>query len=67
MNWDKLFQWYLSRGKFQKRNDTPLKTVEYSRTHLRPDLKEIKVLYNMRGHLNLGDVKPAGLLVQSRA
>jgi hypothetical protein len=67
MNWKQLFEWYLKHA-WARRADFVIKQFPKRSVviQLRPDLKSLKTAYDRAGQLHLADVKPAGLLVQSR-
>lgn len=67
MNWEIIFELYL-RHHFARKSALVLTALRGTSadSKIRPDLKDLKTAYDLRGQLHLADVKPAGLLVRSR-
>ncbi|MDB5038359.1 MAG: hypothetical protein JWQ35_1887 [Bacteriovoracaceae bacterium] len=67
MNWEKMFEWYIQNLLSKKETGIHAEFKPRPITPLRTDLNDIKLAYNLRGHLGLADVRPTGLLVRSKA
>jgi hypothetical protein len=68
MEWELLFHLYL-KDQFARKSALILNVLRepIQSVHLKPDLHTLKTAYDLHGRLHLADVKPAGLLVQSKA